>query len=65
MVKNLPANEGNVRDVGPILELGGSLEEAWQLTPVSLPGESHGQKSLLGYSPSGCKESESDTMEAT
>ena len=28
VVKNLPANEGNVRDVGPILELGGSLEEA-------------------------------------
>ena len=27
MVKNLPSNEGNVRDVGPIPELGGSLEE--------------------------------------
>ena len=23
----------------------------WQLTPVSLPGKSHGQKSLEGYSP--------------
>ena len=24
---------------------------AWQPTPVFLPGESHGQKSLAGYSP--------------
>ena len=23
----------------------------WQCTPVFLPGESHGQKSLTGYSP--------------
>ena len=23
----------------------------WQPTPVSLPGESHGQRSLVGYSP--------------
>ena len=23
----------------------------WQPTPVSLPGESHGQKNLVGYSP--------------
>ena len=28
----------------------------WQATPVFLPGESHGQKSLVGYSPWGCKE---------
>ena len=27
----------------------------WQPTPVSLPGESHGQRSLAGYSPWGCK----------
>ena len=26
-------------------------------SPVFLPGESHGQKSLVGYSPWGCKES--------
>ena len=30
-------------------------------TPVFLPGESHGQKSLVGYSPWGCKKS--DTTE--
>ena len=34
---------------------------AWQPTPVFLPGESHGQRSLVGYSPWGCKES--DTTE--
>ena len=28
----------------------------WQPTPVLLPGESHGQRSLVGYSPWGCKE---------
>ena len=27
----------------------------WQHTPVFLPGESHGQRSLLSYSPWGCK----------
>ena len=27
----------------------------WQLTPVFLPGKSHGQRSLAGYSPRGCK----------
>ena len=31
---------------------------AWQPTPVFLPGESHGQRSLVGYSPWGCKESD-------
>ena len=27
----------------------------WQPTPVFLPGEFHGQRSLAGYSPWGCK----------
>jgi len=27
----------------------------WQLTPVFLPGKSHGQRSLVGYSPWGGK----------
>ena len=30
----------------------------WQPTPVFLPGESLGQRSLAGYSPWGCKESD-------
>ena len=33
----------------------------WQPTPVLLPGESHGGRSLVGYSPWGCKDS--DTTE--
>ena len=28
----------------------------WQPTPVFLPGESHRQRSLVGYSPCGCQE---------
>ena len=31
-----------------------------QPTPVFLPGESHGQKSLAGYSPWGHKESDTE-----
>ena len=30
----------------------------WQPTPISLPGKSHGQRSLVGYSPWGHKESD-------
>ena len=43
--------------------LGGedTLEKAWQPTPIVLPGEFHGQKSLVGYSPWDGKES--DTTE--
>ena len=43
--------------------LGGSPGEGrqWQPTPVPLPGESHGQRSLVGSSPWGRKES--DTTE--
>ena len=36
---------------------------AWQPAPVVLPGESHGQRSLAGYSPWGC--TESDMTEVT
>ena len=37
--------------------------KAWQPTPVFLPGESCGQRSVVGYSPQGCKEL--DTTEGT
>ena len=30
----------------------------WQPSPVFLPGESHGRRSLVGYSPQGRKESD-------
>ena len=33
----------------------------WQPTPVFFPGDSRGQRSLVGYSPWGCKQS--DTTE--
>ena len=57
MVKNPPANAGDTRQV---LFLGQEdlLEEERQLSPVFLPGESHGQRSLAGYSPLGRKESD-------
>ena len=38
-----------------------SWRRKWLPTPVFLPGEFHGEKSLVGYSPWGCKES--DTTE--
>ena len=63
VVKNLSASAGDLRDVGPIPVLGMiPWRRAWQPTPVFLPGESHGQRSLMGYSPGGHKES--DTTDA-
>ena len=41
------------------------LEEEWQPTPVFLPGESHGQRSLVGYSPGGRKESDMTECQST
>jgi len=40
-----------------------TVAEFWQHTPVFLPGESHGWRSLVGCSPWG--RTESDTTEAT
>ena len=37
------------------------LEKKMQPSPVFLPGKSHGQRSLVGYSPKGYEES--DTTE--
>ena len=52
MVKNLPCNVGDTGDVGLIPGSGRSPGGGhWQPTPVFLPGESHGQRSLAGYSP--------------
>ena len=57
-LKNLPANAGDIRDAGSIPGCGRFPEEKkWQPTPVFLPGKSHGQRSLVGYSPWGCKAS--------
>ena len=43
------------------VDVTGKKRRKWQSTPVFLPGESHGRRSLVGYSPQGCKES--DTTE--
>ena len=59
VVNNLPANGGDARDAGSIPVLG-SRRRTWQLTPVFLPRERHGQKSLVGYSSQGHKESRHD-----
>ena len=41
-----------------LLGLEDPLEEDKQPTPIFLPGESHGQRSLAGYSPWSHKESD-------
>ena len=59
VVKNPPANAGDTRDMGSIAESETfPWRRTWQPTPVFLPGGSHGQRSLEGYSPWGCKESD-------
>ena len=64
VVKNLPANLGDLRDEGLIPGLGRfPWRKAWQPSPVFLPGESHGQRNLLDYSPWG--HTQWDTTEVT
>ena len=59
MVKNLPANAGNVRDSVFDLWVRKILwRREWQSTPGFLPGEFHGQRSLVGCSPWGHTESD-------
>ena len=55
VVKN---QSGNVGDVVQSLGWEHPLEEDVQPTPVFLPGEPHGQRSLVGYNPLGHKESD-------
>ena len=40
-----------------------SWRREWQPTPVFLPGEFHGQRHLVGYSPWGRQESDMDMTE--
>ena len=56
--KNPSANAGDARDSGSIPRSGRSLQNKWQPTPVFLPEKFHGQRSLVGYSPWGPKESD-------
>ena len=53
VVKNPPANVGYM---GSIPESEDPLEKKWQPSPVFLPGQSRGQRSLVNYSPWGHKE---------
>ena len=63
MVKNLPANAG---DMGLILGLGRSLEKEMAThSSVFLLGTSHGQRSLVGYSSWGLKKVRHDLVTAT
>ena len=56
VVKNLPANAGDIRDVALIPGSGRSSGGGqWQPTPVFLPGETHGRRGQAGYSPWGCR----------
>ena len=55
MLKNPPANTEDSGDESSIPGSGRSLGGGWQPTPVFLPGESHGQRSLRGHSPWGHK----------
>ena len=53
VVKNPPANAGDMRRrFDPWLKKI-SWRRAWQPTPVFLPGESHGRRSLAGCGPWG------------
>ena len=50
-VKNPPANAGDTGDVDSILGSRRSPGGGYGNPPVFLPGKSHGQMSLMGYSP--------------
>ena len=62
VVKNLPVNAGDI-DRGLIPGSEEPLEKGMATHSSILAGESHGQRSLSGYSPRGRKEL--DTSEAT
>jgi len=52
VVKNLPANVRDMRDVDLIPGFGKiPWSRKWQLTQLFLPGECHRYRSLVGYSP--------------
>ena len=69
MIEGFPGGSGskepacNARDSGLIPELGRCPGEEWLPTPIFLPGESQGQRSLVDYSPWCLKKS--DMTEAT
>ena len=58
MVKNLPANAGDMRPEFDRWVERIPWRRKWQPTPVFMLGESHGQRSLAGFGPWGHKESD-------
>ena len=62
VVKNPPASAGDTSSIPGSGRF--PWRRTWQPTPVFLLGESHGQRSLVGYSPWGCCK-ESDSAEET
>ena len=50
VVRKSPANAGDLRDLNLIPRSGRFLRRTWQPTPVFLPEEAQGQRSL-GYGP--------------
>ena len=56
VVKNQPANPGDAGDMVWYLGQEDPLEEEMATLSSILPGESHGQRSLVGYSSWACKE---------
>ena len=53
VVKNPPADAGDACVKGLIPRSGRCWRRAWKSTPVFLPGESYGRRSLVSYSPWG------------
>ena len=51
MVRNLPANEGDIGDVGSIPGSGRSLEQEMAIHSSILAWKIHEERSLAGYSP--------------
>ena len=58
VVKKAPAHVGHIRGTVQFLGWEDPLEEGIATTPVFLPGQSHGQRSLVGYSPQTRKKSD-------
>ena len=59
VVKNLPANTG---DIGLIPGSGRVLGEEMATHSSTPPGKFHGQRSLVGYIPQGCRDLRHDLV---
>ena len=63
VVRSLPVNTGDIKDVGLIpgsgRSLGGGHGNPLQYSCLE---NHHGQRSLMGYSPEGCKQSDTSNL---